>query len=68
MLREYVISSNIRSIGYLNNILEIEFNDCSIYQYYDVPYTLYNQIMNAPSKGKFFAAFIKNKYSYKRIF
>ena len=59
-----VDSSNITSIGYdeETTILEIEFKSGSIYAYYDVPFSLYVQLMNAPSKGKFFNTHIKMQY------
>lgn len=70
MDRQYVASSNIASIGYdsVNMILEIEFLNGSIYQYYDVPQYLYEGLMNANSHGKFFDANIKKGgYRYLKI-
>ena len=61
MERQYVVSSNIASIGYDpdNMILEIEFLSGSVYQYYDVPQSIYDGLMTADSHGKFLAAYIK---------
>lgn len=70
MERQYVASTNIASIGYdsLSMILEIEFLNGSIYQYYDVPQYLYEGLMNANSHGKFFDANIKKGgYRYSKI-
>lgn len=68
MDRIYVDSSNIASIGYdeETDVLEIEFKSGSIYAYDDVPFYLYAQLMNAPSKGKFFNTNIK-KQNYDKI-
>ena len=57
-----VSSSNLASIGYDSQslTLEIEFKDGSVYQYFDVPDNMYEDLMQAPSKGKFFHAYIKN--------
>ena len=63
MIRRYVSSSNINSIGYANGTLEIEFNNGSIYQYNNVPETLYNGLMSASSHGKYFASHIKNSFT-----
>lgn len=70
MERQYVVSSNIASIGYDpdNMILEIEFLSGSVYQYYDVPQSIYDGLMTADSHGKFLAAYIKKGgYRYSQI-
>ncbi len=67
MNRQSVSSSNIRSIGYNNRVLEVEFNQGSIYQYRDVPETLYHDLMNASSHGSFFAKYIKNSFTPIKI-
>lgn len=61
MERIPVQSSNIAAIGYddTNAILEVEFLNGSIYQYYGVPRDTYDSLMNAASKGSFLNAFIK---------
>ena len=43
MERQSVSSSNLRSIGYdhSSSTLEVEFNNGSIYQYFDVPENVY---------------------------
>lgn len=70
MNRISVASSNIVSIGYdkTRKLLEIEFKGGSIYQYSDVPLGVYEELMAAGSRGKYFAAHIKNgEYSCIRI-
>ena len=70
MLREPVSSSNLQSVGYdeFNNILEIEFNNNTIYQYYGVSPHIHNGLMNNPSHGTYFDRYIKNGgYRYKKI-
>jgi len=69
MKRQKVSSSNLASIGYDadNQILEIEFNHGGVYQYYDVPGDVYDDLMNADSHGKYFAAYIKNDYEYQKM-
>lgn len=69
MNRTNVSSSNIASIGYdpSQRILEIEFNDGSIYQYDNVPQGEYDGLMNASSHGQYFHQHIKDVYSYRRI-
>ena len=60
MERQYVSSSNIASIGYDpdNQVLEIEFLSGAVYQYYDVPQSVYDGLMAADSHGKFLDVYI----------
>lgn len=69
MDRTQVASSNIASIGYDpdTNTLEIEFSNGSVYQYYDVPEHIYDEIMSASSHGSYLATNIKGVYSYSKV-
>ncbi len=69
MIRDPVSSSNVAPIGYdpANETLEIEFTNGSIYQYFNVPSELYEQLMAAPSKGQFLNTYIRNAYPYSRV-
>ncbi len=69
MKRYSVVSSNIASIGYdtLTETLEVEFLNGSIYQYYNFPENMYDQLMKEGSKGKFLNIYIKNAYPYSRV-
>lgn len=69
MERYSVASSNIASIGYdeASQTLEIEFLSGTIYQYYNVPPNMYEQLMQAGSKGRFLNTYIKNAYPYSRV-
>jgi len=67
MNRISVISSNIASVGYEDNVVEIEFNSLSVYQYFNVPKEIYEGLLIASSKGKYFNLFIKDKYECLRI-
>ena len=69
MNRDPVASSNIASIGYDldSETLEIEFTNGSIYQYFNVPSGLNDQLMAAPSKGQFLNVYIRNGYPFSRV-
>lgn len=69
MNRIRVVSSNIRSVGYEANTetLEVEFTSGSVYQYFDVPESEYEGLMNAASKGKYFNRNIKDNYRYRQV-
>ena len=70
MERSPVQSSNVASIGYDrdSSTLEIEFVSGSIYQYLNVPESIFTGLMNAPSKGSFLDQFVKKAgYPYSQI-
>jgi uncharacterized protein len=69
MERKPVTSSNIASIGYDETTctLEIEFLNNSIYQYFDIPLQIYQDLINADSHGKYLANNIKGVYRYSRV-
>jgi len=68
MERNDVASAGVRSVGYDAQALtlEIEYADGGVYQYYGVPEHMYEQMMSAPSKGKFVNTYIKNQYPFSR--
>ena len=67
MERKPVQSSNLKSIGWEDNILEIEFHSNAIWQYIDVPFHIYEELMGASSHGSFFARNIKGVYGERNI-
>jgi hypothetical protein len=69
MQRENVESSNLRSVGYdaERQILEIEFTSGSVYQYFNVPTSVYEALMSASSKGQYHIQWIKHSYRYQKI-
>lgn len=62
-----VTSSNISSIGYDGSTMHIRFNSGGLYAYHNVPSSVYNGLMGASSKGKYFHAHIKGRYGDTRI-
>jgi len=64
-----VESSNITSIGYDEDsgTLEVEFHGGAVYQYFDVPFAVYDGLMEADSQGKYLAQHIKGQYRYVRV-
>lgn len=69
MERTPVTSSDILSVGYDpdQEILEIEFIRGAVYQYSGVPIAVYEGLMSADSKGKFFHVNIKNTYAFVKL-
>lgn len=69
MKRDTVASSHIVSVGHdtQSETLEVEFMDGSIYQYYNVPRSIYDAFLAASSPGQFLAYQIKNAFPYSRV-
>lgn len=70
IIRDYVSSSNIKSIGYdkETSTLEVAFHGGATYQYNQVPEEIYMGLMSAGSIGRFFFQYVKNaEYQYKKI-
>ncbi|WP_405861365.1 KTSC domain-containing protein [Streptomyces sp. NBC_01515] len=69
MQRQSVASSNVASVGYAleGSILEVGFHSGTVYQYYGVQQSVYTAFMNAPSKGRYHARFIRDRYRFRRV-
>ena len=70
MERKRVSSSNLASVGYdpETKTLEIEFLNGGLYQYFNVPESIYNGLMAASSRGSYFDQYVKKGgYRYKKI-
>ena len=69
MTRIAVTSSNVEGVGYDSSTqtLEVEFKNGNIYQYFDVPESVYDAMVNADSAGKFLINNIKGVYRYARV-
>jgi hypothetical protein len=70
MNRVSVSSSNLSSVGYDRDaqILEIEFLHGGIYQYLNVPLSVYEELMAASSHGSYFDKNVKKVgYSYRKV-
>lgn len=61
-----VDSTTLRTVGYdaERQLLQIEFQDRSLYHYFDVPAALYEELMQAPSKGAYFNRSIRPRFDY----
>ena len=66
MNRQSVSSSRISSVGWENNILEIQFKDGAIYQYFDVSKSEYTNFMNSSSLGSALSTLDK-QHRYSRV-
>ena len=69
MRRKPVDSTTMRSVGYQaeSRILEIEFDSGRVYQYLEVPAKIYEQLLRAESKGRYFNDEIREIYPYVQV-
>ena len=64
-----VESSTLANIAYdrTRTLLQLKFNSRAIYQYFRVPATVHEELLLAPSKGRYFNQAIRGKFAYRRI-
>ena len=64
-----VNSTTLRTVGYdaQRQLLQIQFQNRSIYQYFDVPAGVYEALLQAPSKGAYFNRSIRPRFDYVQI-
>lgn len=69
MKRVSVASTNINSIGYdaERQILEIEFRNGGVYQYFGVPKKTHQDILISGALSRYFSENIKNQYDYIKL-
>ena len=62
--RQSVQSSAIAKVGYSKrrHILEIEFVNGAVYRYFDIPLSVYRDLMSAESKARFYDSNIRKHY------
>ena len=67
--RTDIITLDILSICYKlqENILEIEFYNQNIYQYFDVPFHIFESLWWADSQWDYFKKFIKWKFDSDKV-
>lgn len=66
MQRHSVSSSRIASVGWENDVLEVQFHNGAVYQYYNVSRSEYQNFMNSPSLGSELSRLDK-VHRYRRI-
>lgn len=67
--RHHIASTALRSIGYSKrrHILEVEFVNGAIYRYYEVAPSVYQALLTADSKARYYDFNIKHKYLSARV-
>jgi hypothetical protein len=63
-----VQSSNLSQVGYdpETRTLAIVFKKGDLYHYDDVPPEVFDELMEAPSTGRYFSQHIRNSFTYTK--
>jgi KTSC domain len=69
MNRVAVASTTLVSVSYFpdRHLLELEFRNGAVYQYFDVSLHDYRQLLTADSKGTYFNGHIRNCFPYRQV-
>lgn len=62
-----VDSSHLKTVEHTGTKLYITFKNGNVYEYDNVPEALTKSMLKKDSKGKFFWAYIRNHYPYRRV-
>jgi hypothetical protein len=63
-----VESTTLAALAYDDDheILQLEFRSRAVYRYFGVPAPVYEELLAAPSKGKYFNRAIRGNFPYSR--
>ena len=69
MQRAFVESTTLQSAGHdaQSAVLELQFRNGAVYQYFLVPPRVYRDLLGARSKGSYFNQNIRGRYPYQRV-
>ena len=69
MARVDLQSTSLNAATYQDQrgFLELEFRSGAIYRYIGVPEQVYQELLSAESKGRYFNQHIRNRFSYVKI-
>lgn len=69
MERQKVSSSSLIGVGYdaARAVLQLEFTNGHVYEYYFVPRGVYQALLESDSKGRFVNARIRSAFPFTRV-
>ena len=64
-----VESATLVTVSYddARELLQLEFCSRGVYQYFQVPATVHQSLLDAPSKGRYFNQVIRGRFPYRLI-
>ena len=68
-MRVAVESTTLATVEYdeARELLQLEFCSRTVYLYFSVPPTVYQALLRAPSKGRYFNQAIRGRFRYRPI-
>ncbi len=66
MVRHPVSSNRIANVGWENDVMEVQFHNGAVYQYYGVSQSEYQNFLNSPSLGSALSRLDKI-HTYRRV-
>ncbi|WP_443936548.1 KTSC domain-containing protein [Pedobacter sp. MW01-1-1] len=60
-------NSNIQDFEYKQQVLNVQFYDGSVYEYFEVPRAIYIKLVNADSPGRFARRHIFSDFPYRNV-
>ena len=67
MQRTPITSSTLKSAAYAKGVLEVEFQEGSVYRYFDVPAEVAEAFLASDSKGHHLVTFIRGRYRFEKV-
>jgi hypothetical protein len=69
MERLVVVSTTLKCVSYSSDqhLLTVEFHSGKIYEYLDVPTQIYQELLQASSKGRYFNFHIRNHFRTQEV-
>lgn len=62
-----VSSSNIAAVGYVEDTMQVEFHNGTVYQYFDVPEHVFEELRDAGSVGQYFNMNVKGVFRFSKV-
>jgi hypothetical protein len=64
-----VESTTLAVVAYdeARELLQLEFRSRTVYRYFDVPARVHEDLLRAPSQGRYFNAEIRGRFRYARV-
>jgi hypothetical protein len=69
MTRQLITSKGLKSVGYdaVAHVLEVELQSGPVSRYFDVPPSVYEALISAPSKTRYYNDNVAGKYESRPI-
>lgn len=62
-------SPELRTVRYdpVNAVLEVEFPNAGVFQFFGIPLAMYEALLAAPSREEYFEKYIRHRFRFRRL-